>query len=262
MIRKTGKTLRSINKKASIDPNQYLQPSDPESDRHQITDSEIITTPLLLSDDEHFQTFKTIITNEKIVFSSWFIASHFDMTMLKNYCNNFELKIHLTLSEDPDVRLPEEIVRLIGKYSSTQLALNRFFGFEENIKILKELYEIIITDSEETGFGYFKFEDQSKNLLGGGALVLVEDEESLNHKIDLALHILNQNHGIGSICLEKLFKKAFEECDVDEIWSRSAKKDLEITNFMCKHGMIIKDDEKSGEQFYFMDKKMYEALDK
>ena len=74
MIRKTGKTLRSINNKASIDLNQYSQLPELESDQHQITDSEIITIPLLLSDEEHFQTFKTIITNEKIVFNSWFVA--------------------------------------------------------------------------------------------------------------------------------------------------------------------------------------------
>jgi hypothetical protein len=219
-----------------------------------------IDMSLLLDNEEDFEIFKNIITNENIVFNSHFILNSFDALSLKDYCDNFELKIHLTLADDPDVKLPEEIIKLIGKCSSTQLALKRFFGFENNLKALKELYQNIIRDLENMGLGYFKFTDKKNNLLGGGALILMEDDDKQNKKVDLAIHILNQHQGIGDVCLKKLFNKAFADYNITEIYSQAAKEDLEVTNFMCKHGMIIRDDEESGDQFYFIDKKMWEGV--
>lgn len=197
-----------------------------------------------------------------MIFNSWFIASRFDMSALKNYCDTFELKITLTLSDDPDVKLPEEIMKQVTKKSSMQLAIDRFFSFEEQEKILRELYQIITSDSEKTGLGYFVFQNKSEVILGGGALVIIDDETTLDKKVDLALHILEQHRGIGNLCLEKLFQIAFEEKDVDEIWSRPAKEDIGVANFMSKHGLVIKEDRRSREEFYFINKGIYESLKK
>lgn len=222
-----------------------------------IPDNEIKATPLVASNREHFEIFKRIITDEKIVFNSWFIANNFNMSLLKNYCDNFDLKLQLCLADDPDIHLPDEVLHSIGKYSSIQLALNRFFSFEENEETLRNLYKEISAASSEDDFGYFKFENSFHNLLGGGALIL--DKNSHIKKANLALHILNQHHGIGDVCLRNLFKKAFDENGVDEIWSKSAEEDLEIFSFMSKHGMMIKDNE-DGDWFYFIDKKIYRSL--
>jgi hypothetical protein len=261
MKKKTPQNLRNSYEKTYVDSDKISQLLNLEP---KITpaDSDIITTLLTTGNEDDFQTFKKIITNEKIVFNSWFIANNFDISLLKNYCNNFEFKIQLALAEDPDVKLPPEIIKLIGETSSAQLALSRFFDLEENDKNLRELFDMIITESSDTGLGYFSFEDNSRNLLGGGALIpIIEDEEQTKtKKVDLALHIIDQNRGIGNLCLNMLFKKAFEEFNIDEIWSRSAKKDSEIINFMCKHGMIIKNDKKNRTQFYFIDKIMWEVL--
>lgn len=230
------------------------------SDSDQISSNIEIKITLLRNSEEDFKIFKNIITNKDVIFNSWFISSSFDITMIKNYCDNFDLKINLALMDDPDVKLPSEIMKLIGKQSSTQLALNRFFDLEENLKTLKELYQVIINDSANTGLGYFKFEDKSNNLLGGGALILIEDDSNNSiKKCDLAIHILNQHHGIGDICLRNLFHKSFVDHDISEIYSRSARDALEITNFMCKHGMSLIDDEQSGDIVYFINKKMWES---
>ncbi|NBV06562.1 MAG: hypothetical protein EBS06_04925 [Proteobacteria bacterium] len=270
MNKKTTKNLSNSYYKTPINSDEILEllESDSESEIP-IKDHDIVMTLLDRNNEDDFLVFKKIITNEKVIFNSWLIANSFEIPLLKNYCNNFQLKIQLTLAEDPDVKLPAEIIKVISKYSSTQLALNRFFDLEENDKKLRELFKMITENSNNSKLGYFKFEDTSKNLLGGGALIHIakKDEQTTSKvinkttkKVDLILHIIDQNRGIGDLALKRFFKIAFEESDIDEIWSRSAKEDLEITNFMCKHGMTIKDDEESGAQFYFIDKKMWEAM--
>ena len=110
------------------------------------------------------------------------------------------------------------------------------------------------------GLGYFVFESNSNRLLGGGALVIIDDETTLDKKADLALHILEQHRGIRNLCLQKLFKIGFEEKNIDEIWNRPAKENIDVANFMSKHGLIIKEDRRSREEFYFINKSIYESL--
>lgn len=264
METKDKKTLRISKVKTVVKPSTKSYEMVPEEEQKEklLKESDITVRLLSENDEEHYQIFKKIITNENVIFNSWFIANNFDMSALKNYCDSFEMKITLTLSDDPDVKLPEEIMKQVSNKSSMQLAIDRFFGFEEQDKNLKELYQIITLNSEETGLGYFIFEDQSKKVLGGGALVIINDETTLDKKVDLALHILEQHRGIGNLCLQKLFQIAFEEKSVDEIWNRPAKENITVANFMGKHGMIIKTDNKSSEEFYFINKSIYESLHK
>lgn len=262
MEKKNKKTLRSSKVRTVVNPSAKSCETVIEKKEIFVKESDLTAILLSENNDEHYQVFKKIITNENVIFNSWFIASRFDMSALKNYCDTFELKITLTLSEDPDVKLPEEIMKQVIEESPTQLAIDRFFSFEEREKILRELYQIITSDSEETGLGYFVFQNQSNVVLGGGALVVISDETTLDKKLDLALHVLKPHHGIGNLCLQKLFKIAFEEKGVDEIWSRPAKEDIGVANFMSKHGMIIKMDKESREEFYFINKSIYESLKK
>ncbi len=263
MDKKDKKTLRTSKSKTILNPSSKRYELEEEKENKKpVTKSDLIATLLSENNDEHYQIFKRIITDENVIFNSWFIASRFDMSALRNYCDSFELKITLTLSDDPDVKLPEETMKQVTKKSSMQLAIDRFFSFEEQEKTLKELYQIITSDSEKTGLGYFVFQNNSGAALGGGALVIIDDETTLDKKVDLALHILEQHRGIGNLCLEKLFQIAFEEKGVDEIWSRPAKEDIGVANFMSKHGLIIKEDRRSREEFYFINKSIYESLKK
>lgn len=263
MDKNNKKTLRSSKVKTVVNPStkRYESAANEEQKEEKLSnESDLITTLLSGSNEEHYKIFKKIITDENIIFNSWFIASRFDMSALKNYCDTFELKITLTLSDDPDVKLPDETMKQVSKKSSIQLAIDRFFSFEEQDKNLRELYQIITSDSDKTGLGYFVFESNSNRLLGGGALVIVDDETTLDKKADLALHILEQHRGIGNLCLQKLFKIGFEEKNIDEIWNRPAKENIDVANFMSKHGLIIKEDRRSREEFYFINKSIYESL--
>ncbi len=263
MDKKDKKTLRTSKSKTILNPSSKRYELEEEKENKKpVTKSDLIATLLSENNDEHYQIFKRIITDENVIFNSWFIASRFDMSALRNYCDSFELKITLTLSDDPDVKLPEETMKQVTKKSSMQLAIDRFFSFEEQEKTLKELYQIITSDSEKTGLGYFVFQNNSGAALGGGALVIIDDETTLDKKVDLALHILEQHRGIGNLCLEKLFQIAFKEKGVDEICSRPAKEDIGVANFMSKHGLIIKEDRRSREEFYFINKSIYESLKK
>lgn len=267
MTKNIKKTLRAFKSKkiVNLPIKEENLTNNSESDQNKnlkITKELKISTTLLSKNNEsHYEIFKKIITDENVIFNSWFIASCFDIYSLQSYCDSFELKIKLTLADDPDIKLPAEIIAQTSTKTSTQLAINRFFSFEEREKNLKELYQIITSDSEKTGLGYFIFEDSEKNLLGGGALIIIEDETNSNKKVDLALHILKQNCGIGNLCLEKLFQIAFQEKKIDEIWSRSLKEGINVANFMGKHGMVIRTDD-NNEDFYFINKSIYESLQK
>lgn len=222
-------------------------------------------TLLLPNNEEHFQNFKRIITDQKVVFNSCLIANHFDLTILNHYCDNFETKLKLKLEDDVDIVIPDEVVNeyLSGKSTAVQLALNRFFSFENNLKTLRELYCKITSKAEETGLGYYKFEDISEDsqddLLGGGALISIVEDGKKIKKADFILHIIRQNQGIGSQCFKKLITKAFEEKSLEEIWCKSTKQDLKTINFMCKRGMIIRDEEKGGWHIYYMNRRIRKA---
>lgn len=226
-----------------------------------LTDNDIEMVPLLPENDEHFQDFKKIITDQKVVFTSSLIADRFDMMQLNHYCDNFELKLKMKLEDDPDINLPDQIMaEYMEVKTSVQLALNRFFSFEKNAQNLREVYELVVAEFKRTGLGYYKFEDVSKKLLGGGALIPILESCDKIKKVDFALHIIDQNNGVGSVCCDRLIKKAFDEYGVEEMWCRSMEKDLKVASFMSEHGMIIRGNKKLGGQVYFMDRKMREAL--
>lgn len=70
------------------------------------------------------------------------------------------------------------------------------------------------------------------------------------------MHVNLYNNLIGKMSKDI----AFEEKDVDEIWTRPAKEDIGVANFMSKHGLVIKEDRRSREEFYFINKSIYESL--
>lgn len=241
----------------SVVPGQYLG----METKNFLAESDFAMIPLLPKNDAHFQEFKKIITNEKVVFTSSLIADSFDMTLLNHYCDNFELKLKMKLEDDPDINLPDDIMaEYMEVKTSVQLALNRFFSFEVNASKLREVYESVVAEIEKTGLGYYKFEDVSKKLLGGGALIPIPESGDRVKKVDFVIHIIDQNTGVGSICCDRLIQKAFDEYGVEEMWCKSMKKDLEVASFMSEHGMIIRGNKKMGGQLYFMDKKMREAI--
>lgn len=233
-----------------VDPIKYLINSE-GSVKFKDTD---ITLVKLTDCDEDFEDFKKIITNENVIFNSWFMANQFDMSAVRNYCETFELKINLTLVGDPDVSLPEETMKKVGRYSSNQLALDRFFSFEENSKALRELFIMMLNNSDKIELGYFVFSNGDK-ILGGGALTFFDSD---NKKVNLAIHIIDQGKGIGDICLRKLLRVAFNQDNINEIWVKSAKNNLYIANFLGKHGMIIKSENEA--EFYYIDKEIFSSL--
>lgn len=254
-MKKKNKNSNNSAKILSIDFAQYLE----METKIFLTDSDVEMIPLLPERDDHFQDFKKIITNEKVVFTSSLIADSFDMTLLNHYCDNFELKLKMKLEDDPDINLPDYIMtEYMEVKTSVQLALNRFFSFELNAKKLREVYKLVVAEFKKTGLGYYKFEDLSKKLLGGGALIPIPESDDKIKKVNFVLHIIDQNNGAGSICCDRLIQMAFDEYGVEEIWCKSMEKDLKVANFMFEHGMIIRSNKK-GEQIYFMDKKIREV---
>lgn len=108
--------------------------------------------------------------------------------------------------------------------------------------------------AEQTDLGYYKFEDRTNDLIGGGALAPLSEDAK---KVDIALHILKPRQGIGSYCLEKLLKMAFKEKGVEQVWG-SSPIDHPATPVICaQHGMIIQN--KDGLKYYFMDKEMWDV---
>ncbi len=221
---------------------------------------DIIITPLKPHDYEHFESFRKIITNENIVFTSSWINKWFGIDRLKKRCDFMSKKLEMLEAGDSEISLPEEVLEAHKRgVSPTQIALNRFFTLEENKDKLRQIYLEMTGRVEQTGLGYFKFEDQSRDLLGGGALAPISEDAK---KVDVALHILKPRQGIGSQCLEKLLDIAFKERGVEQVWGSSIIDHPGTPTLCAKHGMIIQNiTAENGEKmkYYFIDRRMREA---
>jgi hypothetical protein len=216
-------------------------------------------TTLLPGHEDHFEIFKRIITHPTIAPNSSWIDKWFGIAKLNKYCVNFESKLAIADEGDTDVLMPKETLDAFHAGATPkQLALNKFFLLSENDAKLRMIYEGLVERAEESGLGYYKFSNTSNDLLGGGALVpLVKKGEPVK-KVDVALHILEQNKGIGSLCMAVLLKRAFEECGVEEVWGSSII-DHPISPVICaKYGMIIEANSTTGMKHYFIDKQMWD----
>lgn len=220
----------------------------------------ILITPLKPHDYEDFQSFRVIITNENIVFTSSWIDKWFGIDRLKKRCDFMSKKLEMLEAGDSEINLPEEVLEAHKKgVSPTQIALNRFFTLDENKDSLRRIYLEMTGRSEETGLGYYRFEDVSKGLLGGGALAPISED---GKKVDIALHILKPKQGIGSQCLERLLDIAFKERGVEQVWGSSIIDHPGTPTLCAKHGMIIQNiTAENGEKmkYYFIDRGMREA---
>lgn len=221
---------------------------------------DILITSLRPRNYEDFQTFKAIITNENIVFTSSWINKWFGIDQLKKRCDFMSKKLEMLEAGDSEINLPEDVLEAYRSgLSPTQIALNRFFTTNENKDNLRRIYLEMTSQSEKTGLGYYKFEDGNRELLGGGALAPISED---GKKVDIALHILKPKQGIGSYCLERLLDIAFKERDVDQVWGSSIIEHPGTPTLCAKHGMIIQNiTAEDGEKmkYYFIDRRMREA---
>jgi hypothetical protein len=222
--------------------------------------SSVKITTLLPRNEDHFRSFKDIITDPSVAFASSWINKWFGIERLQNYCRNFEAKLLMADAGDSDILMPKETIELFHKGTAPKkLALDKFFLLNENHDKLYRIYGELTNRAEETGLGYYKFSSASDELLGGGALAPLARKDEEVKKVDIALHILNQKKGIGSLCMAVLLKKAFEECGVEEVWGSSLI-DHPISPILCaKYGMIIDSNSETGMKHYYIDKTMWEA---
>ena len=224
----------------------------------QVVAPENIKITTLLPDSlDHFETFKKIITNENIVFTSSWIDKWFGIKSLRQKCERTEIKLKLIEEGDTELSMPQEVMLAYKRgFSPAQITLNRFFSLEENKERLRDVYTQMTSRAHETGLGYYKFENSSNILLGGGALAPISDSNSVE-KVDIALHILTPKKGIGSFCLDKMLTKAFEEHSVKEVWGSSIINHPGTPTLCAKHGMIIQNFE--GMKYYYINDRMWEA---
>jgi hypothetical protein len=220
-----------------------------------ITPDDIRITPLFPNNYDHFDDFRRIITNENIVFTSSWINKWFGIDQLKKRCDQTAQKIKLHDDGDTEISLPQEVVEAHKRgVSPSQIALDRFFALKDNKQKLREIYKEMTGRVEETGLGYYKFEDRASDLIGGGALAPISEDA---RKVDVALHILKPRQGIGSHCLERLLDIAFKEKGVEQVWGSSIIDHPGTPTLCAKHGMIIQNID--GMKYYFIDKRMREA---
>lgn len=217
----------------------------------------IKVTTLLPDDNDHFKTFGRILTNESVVFTSSWIDKWFGIKALRQKCDHTETKFRLIAEGDSDIAMPEEVMaEYKSGVSPAQIALNRFFSVPANKAKLREIYLEMTGRAKQTGLGYYKFEDSSEKLLGGGALAPISgDGDPL--MVDIALHILEAKKGIGSFCLNQLLTKAFEEHAVEQVWGSSIINHPGTPTLCAKHGMMIRN--QGGVKYYFIDSDMWKT---
>lgn len=223
-----------------------------------VTENDIKITALLPNDYDHFETFKRIITDERIVFTSSWIDKWFGVENLRQKCTHTKMKLQLIDEGDAEIALPEEVVEAHNRgVPYSKIALDRFFNFQPNKDKLREIYLEITNRVVETGLGYYKFEHTSDNrLVGGGALAPLYDVTPVE-KVDIAMHVLDPKKGIGTFCLNKLLTKAFEEHDIKQVVGSSLVEHAKTPTLCAKHGMIMKN--QNDMKYYFISKKMWEA---
>jgi len=244
-LRKPNTSTRVLSHSKASDPTPSISAED------------LRITILLPDNYDHFETFSKIITNENVVFTSSWIDKWFGIKALRQKCDHTATKLRLVAEGDSEIALPEEIMDAYRSgVSPAQIALNRFFSLPANKDKLRGVYLEMTGRAEETGLGYYKFEDRDRKLLGGGALAPISDGVPVE-KVDIALHILLAKQGIGSFCLNKLLTKAFEECGVKQVWGSSIINHPGTPTLCAKHGMMIKNHD--GMKYYFIDEKMWET---
>ena len=216
---------------------------------------EVCITALLPDNYEDFETFGKIITDENIAFTSSWIGRCFGIKTLRQKCDHTKTKLRLVAEGDTEIALPEEVMEAYKAGASPdQIALNRFFSLPANKDKLRGVYLEMTGRVEETGLGYYKFEDRDKRLLGGGALAPISEGMPVE-KVDIALHILSPKQGLGSFFLDKLLTKAFRDHGVKQVWGSSIINHPGTPTLCAKHGMMIKNQD--GMKYYFIDDKMY-----
>jgi hypothetical protein len=229
-----------------------------------VNDLEITT--LKPDSEDDFQTFKTIITNEKVVFTSSWVDQYFGIATLKDFCADFETQLKLASKGRHGVVVaPKDLKNYQdGKLSATQIALNNFFseGIDDNDTKLRAAYKQI-TSEAESGLGYYKVVDKnSGKFVGGGALAPLEKDEISGKvtKVDVALHILEAKKGIGTACLAKLLKSAFEDHKITQVWGSSVIDHPGTPTLCASQGMMIKN--VGDKKYYLMTEQMWEAAKK
>ena len=249
---KTTRLLTSLLRPNTVTrPFSHLKASNPSI----IGADDIKITTLLPNNYDHFETFGQIITHENVVFTSSWIDKWFGLKTLRQKCDHTETKLKLISEGDSEIAMPEEVMLAYKSgMSPAQIALNRFFTIPANKTKLREIYLEMTGRAEETGLGYYKFEDASQKLLGGGALAPISRDGS-SDMVDVALHILTSKQGIGSFCLNKLLTKAFEERGVKQVWGSSIINHPGTPTLCAKHGMMIRNQD--GMKYYFIDSDMW-----
>jgi hypothetical protein len=227
------------------------------SDSSLIGSDEIKITTLLPHNYDHFETFGKIITNENVVFTSSWIDKWFGIKALRQKCDHTTTILKLIDEGNKEIVMPEDVISAYRSgISPAQIALDRFFTVPTNKTKLREIYLEMTGRAEETGLGYYKLEDASGRLLGGGALAPISGEGN-PEMVDVALHILEARRGIGSFCLNKLLTKAFEEHGVKQVWGSSIINHPGTPTLCAKHGMMIKNQD--GLKYYFIDSDMWKT---
>lgn len=207
----------------------------------------------LLNNDKDFKTFKKIITNEGVVFTSSWIDNKFDIKKLEKYCKNF---------------------------SSTQIGLNNFFNQEYINLELKETFTLLTKDQDFFKVGYCAIQDKQNNLVGGTGLIpLSSTKDILNQEpklLDVFLHILPeyQKGGIGHTLIDRMLTYGFDELQYDnkkpagqqiEIIGSSLKEQFATQSVCAQFGMIIKGQKlDNGKTYkkYYINKEMWDAVKK
>lgn len=221
---------------------------------------DIKITTLLPDNQDHYKTFVRIITDKDVIFTSPWMNKWFGLNDVKEYRDDFELRLKLAAKGYPDLKMLTEDLEAYKADNSraSQLALDRFFSKGKNEESLVRIYKDITHDAKDTDLGYYKLEDGEKKLLGGGALVPIEGKDHHVEKVDLAVHILERNRGVGTTCLDFLLNKAFDECGVKEVHGSSIMEKVRIPTLCSRHGMIMKIN-RDGELRSFLDSDMWKA---
>ncbi len=192
--------------------------------------------PLSANNNEHFQLYKKILTNEKVVFTSSWMDKAFGIDNLKKYCEAF---------------------------NSTQEGLDDFFSKEENHAELALQFKELSKSNSIHNCGYCMILNKNNDVIGGCGLIPLEfNKNNGPTKVDMCLHILPeyQKGGIGTAIAEKLLRYAFDDLDVKEVVGTSLRDHIGTYNICAGFGMIIKDHDDL--KYYFVSRKMWEAASK
>lgn len=106
-------------------------------------DSDILITAFSSMNEDNYQVFKSLVTDEKIVFSSNLVHNNFDITEIRRYCDNFELVIQLKILKfltGLGIQASKKHENLSNNNCITQLALKKFFELQENDRVLREIF--------------------------------------------------------------------------------------------------------------------------